>query len=593
MTDLVVKMEKSASIEMSAGSQVVLTGIGTWSFVPPTPRYVAGAGPQNIGSPNSLVGPYADALTIYVEAHSSDVNVTVRTGQDEEQDTVRVSSLALARDVNMMSVQRNSPLSRITMPTPYVGTGLEVLHPSLVFVPGGVSGYRWWIVYTPYPGANSEFENPVIAASNDLKNWVQPIGLPSPVLDSPVGTAFNRDVNLSLHPDGRTLILVVCQRGVAATNRVLILTSQDGINWSDPSLIWSGAVGVTDFGSPSLWYDDAQNEWVMVGHQLDASAPWPLVRTTSKMLKSGWSQSLTTLTFPPPPGRSWWHSCFKRLSSGRIIGIVQDNSGIPGVSGNLYAAQSDNGTSFYSTPLELTGGLYRASFEALVDDAGQESIALVYSRLNAGFLEFAFGDFNKPAYSGQYQAMIGGLLNLAAVAPIQILWGDTFNRPDDATGLGTATSGGTYTQVSADRIGISSNRAYNTNSNNCRAHADLGRPNFSAALAVHTPGSQFYLMFRFTDNNNYWRLGVTSIGGTLALQRIGGGAVQSTQQVGPVVVAGDVIAVNCVQNSIEIVYNGAIVATALDTFNSSATRVGIQASGAVTSFLDSLVAWRI
>lgn len=50
----------------------------------------------------------------------------------------------------------------------------EAYHPKVITFNKKWNGYKYWMSYTPYPGGNSEYENPHIAVSNDLINWYAP-----------------------------------------------------------------------------------------------------------------------------------------------------------------------------------------------------------------------------------------------------------------------------------------------------------------------------------------------------------------------------------------------------------------------------------
>ena len=65
-------------------------------------------------------------------------------------------------------------------------------HPCLVYVPHGFGGYQWWCAYTPYPNADSDFEQPCVAASRDGAKWEVPSGMNFPLFPAPaLGTSYN------------------------------------------------------------------------------------------------------------------------------------------------------------------------------------------------------------------------------------------------------------------------------------------------------------------------------------------------------------------------------------------------------------------
>ena len=78
-------------------------------------------------------------------------------------------------------------------------------HPSVQYFENGFGGYKYWIAYTPYKGCNDYWENPHIAASNDLKNWVVPSGFSNPLDPRPSnyerGAVYNSDTELVYNTD--------------------------------------------------------------------------------------------------------------------------------------------------------------------------------------------------------------------------------------------------------------------------------------------------------------------------------------------------------------------------------------------------------
>ena len=71
------------------------------------------------------------------------------------------------------------PDDYMSTPVPYIGS--ELVHPDVLHVPSGWSGYEYWMAVTPYPGSDSRFENPSIYASHDGETWVTPAGASNPI----------------------------------------------------------------------------------------------------------------------------------------------------------------------------------------------------------------------------------------------------------------------------------------------------------------------------------------------------------------------------------------------------------------------------
>lgn len=74
--------------------------------------------------------------------------------------------------------------------------GEYLVHPSVLYIPEGLSGKKWWLAVTPYPNYNSKYEQPILfcGESNDIIppiNW-EFIG----VIAGPHKNGFNSDPNL-------------------------------------------------------------------------------------------------------------------------------------------------------------------------------------------------------------------------------------------------------------------------------------------------------------------------------------------------------------------------------------------------------------
>jgi len=77
---------------------------------------------------------------------------------------------------DILNVDRFTEDNPLDIPN-YGGTG--VTHPSMLYFPEGVDGYKYWMVYTPYPPASEE--EPCIARSNNGVDFVD-TGISNPVV---------------------------------------------------------------------------------------------------------------------------------------------------------------------------------------------------------------------------------------------------------------------------------------------------------------------------------------------------------------------------------------------------------------------------
>lgn len=83
----------------------------------------------------------------------------------------------------------------------------DVVHPCVRYIPEGFEGHKWWLVYTPYYGADSSMENPILCFSDAQSPNTPPTewkvyGL---VNEKPLD-GYNSDPTL-LHKDGQLYVL--------------------------------------------------------------------------------------------------------------------------------------------------------------------------------------------------------------------------------------------------------------------------------------------------------------------------------------------------------------------------------------------------
>lgn len=487
----------------------------------------------------------------------------------------------------------------VDLPNPYSGQPAAPVHPGPLFVPGGWRGYKYWCAYTPYPGTNSDFENPCVAVSHDGETW-EPRGR-QPLADKPLG-GYNADTHLFLSGDGETLYLAFRERLTSSTNRLKVMHTADGETWSEPVTILSGAVGAQDFGSPSIWWNGTG--YTLISHNLDAAAPWPIQRRVSATadVYGAWGNP-TTVTLPPASGRAWWHSFVLRLSSGQVIGLFQDNNSSAGSGGFLYWAESsDDGTSFSITqPCAAGAGdaaaspvrNYRSAFVPREGSGGVE-VDIYIGRLNPLNIIRCIAVPGRLAMRNDYLTTRSALLASAAALPPHALWADPFGRADSATTLGAAPNGGAYTV--SGTWGIAGNRAYPVASG--RVLAAVGTPNHEISMLIPdmTAGVQQWVIGRATDASNYWRVGCPSPNASglsvLVIQSIVSGSVAVNREIGAIS-RGDVLSMRCSGNVIEVLVNGVPAHRESCTTSLQGASVGWQANVGASVFFDDLLVVRL
>lgn len=539
---------------------------------------------------------------------------------------------------SFLNLRRETALRSVSLPNPYnvatfadmtaknqadvaaakAGTGRAkwealvykdyIVHTSLVYVPGGLAGYIYWAAYTPMPknasAYDNTFENPCVAASNDLQTWVIPPGGANPVVPPLVtATGYNSDPCLYFDEPNKRFVLV--WREADGVSRLKMIVSADGITWTSPVTVWTGATS-NDMSSPSIWFDGTQ--WVVCSHKLDV--PYKMQRMVNGGADpfTGWPALQTDMTPPVIPVswdgvNSWapWHSALRRLPDGRIAGIVQITAG-SGAAGELWLieATAADTTKFYARKLEQAFNSHYASGCALLPNGKVALLASYLPIYSASFLQRIGPDIallaeqpaNEYIAEAARTAGINSLLSNGATKPSGVLWVDSMNRADNAVNLGTADSGGTYT-YSGTQLVITGKRAIPnaTSGNGFALTGDLATTDYSVSVCLNllaktaaTAWGETAILFRVKDASNYYKFGVVGASGrAYRLFKIGGagnlgfcqGSMDGARD-------GDILRVDCKGPNIECYVNGIKFAEFTDAdavLMASGTKVGLLAAG--------------
>ena len=477
-------------------------------------------------------------------------------------------------------------VSSLSLPNPYPDKTNAPVHPSLLFLPEGWAGFRYWLAFTPYPDNDSDFENPCIAASNDGVNWVSTSGYP--LVPKPA-SGFTSDPSLFMAPDLSLMYIVFRER--AATNRLLVSQSSDGVSWSAPVAIVSGSLATQDFASPSIWWNGTG--WTMISHNISASAPYPVQRsvTSGADIYTGWG-SPVSLTLPPKASRQWWHSNFIRLPSGRVVGVISDDSS-PATGGGGYAyiyESYDDGITFLLTAEILTlysGKIYRC---AICNRASSTTLAdLVISDFNAKKLyrhEIKFGALDTVSKFGSY---ISSSVLAGAAKPIGIRMADNFSRAD-ASSIGVSSSGDSYT--AGGTWGILGGSAYPVTSGKQWFNSGSANHSITALLKGLGTGKEFWILARGVSDVTFIRVGLTSATSSelqpISLQVVSGGNIIASSPCG-VVKVGDYLTVECLGAEVRVLRNGLTIFSYMVSVNTTATSVGFQGAASSSTLVQNLV----
>lgn len=197
----------------------------------------------------------------------------------------------------------------------YDGSG-ETTHPDVIYIKESFQGYKFWMVNTPYPALNDDFENPSIWCSNDGETWVIPDGLTNPIVPAPSNPAFHSDPCM-VYAGGKLWVYYRQNTGVGANSSIRVITSSDGVTWGEWVEIGSFAVGVA---SPQIHYEETTGEfWLWyVRHNGCSSNFISLVKQTSTDGVNFTDVGNTYMGFLS--SNEPWHINFKRYNN-RFYGV--------------------------------------------------------------------------------------------------------------------------------------------------------------------------------------------------------------------------------------------------------------------------------
>jgi len=234
----------------------------------------------------------------------------------------------------------------------------SALHPDIVDCGKLWNGYRYWMTYTPLPEVRPDAnENPHIVASNDLKTWIEPVGIDNPIAFEPP-ISYNSDPDLLFDNNKLYCIYRSWTNLPGPGNRALIVAkhSSNGINWSD-SVELIQPSNLSRITSPSVIKDG--NYYYL--YAINAITPNTafIERWRSSSMLSGWSAYDTctvdfTDCFLPDKGAAEtvnfriWHFNVNKIGLNYVMPIytrIDANQNLYAAQ-NIWLASSSNGKTF-------------------------------------------------------------------------------------------------------------------------------------------------------------------------------------------------------------------------------------------------------
>lgn len=456
----------------------------------------------------------------------------------------------------------------------YIGGDDEVVHPSVIYLETAISGYHWWMAATPYSGASSATENPSIFASLDGITWVDP-GT-NPVVAYPGGTNYNSDTFLWWDNDAG-LLRLIWRQYAPPNEHIKLISSADGITWTAETTLWTSLASAYRCVSPSI---NKLSDGTYIMHSVDILlTPYQLVYQTAATLTGTYSNPVPCTYAMPPGGETdVWHPEVRLTDAGQYLGCIQvdDSSGGP-----IYMLSSVDGINFtIGSQLSARNTDYKSAFVRLSDTTGVLYLNNIGVRsiIKHGLV------FDKEKHQ---LAIASARINSVALATAGIagfVHADKFARADNPSSPGTTDSGTAWT-VESGTLGIISNELYapSVANNKCTLTHDSGNIEiFSKLTAV---AGDCYIIFRYQDASNFWRLHGKA--GSFHVQAIVAGGIANQYDIGQItLVDNDEFVVRLLGNQISILLNEIPVFSLRDSRFEMARKAGLQISDTIARVSD-------
>lgn len=519
-----------------------------------------------------------------VLATDSDVSAAVSAhvaAEDPHGDRAYTEAAGVyRRSTDPTTAKMEGRATQLTIPT-YEGSGV-LIHPSVYYTPSGFGGKRYWLTATPYPGDDNAFENPSIWYSDDGDTWTVPVGVTNPVVPHPGGSSYNSDPHLVRGPDELLYLFWRAALDNGATGeRIRYKTSADGVTWS--ATVETGVTSdpnVRSFISPAVIVSDGQ--WVM--YCVNAfPATRTIVRLTADDPAGPWSSPTVVTLAGTVPSQVWNVDAHLVADEWQMLIQSGGSSG-----GDLYVASSIDGLTF-----TLGGPIanryfnydtiyYRSCFLPAIRNSGFAWDMWVTGFGTPHAIGRAFVSFNELRTTITQARYINDVLAAVRRMPPWIV-GDTFAR-DDAGSITTADSGHTWTDGTG--FAIVDRAASPASAANVRMSLDVDVTDHWASVEFVGPTTvEHWLMLRFVDAGNYYRIGIDGNPSTgVSVQAIAGGDLTELGTVRVPESGLETLGVRMVGTAMTVYVNGDLIRTFTDSSLTAGTAVGVQANNTTAAF---------
>lgn len=248
----------------------------------------------------------------------------------------------------------------------------QAFHPKVLSFSKPWNGYRYWMAYTPYPGADQRMENPHIRVSNDKITW-KPFSKNDQPLDPVVpfkrpDKQYNSDTHLVYRKDQNLLECYWRQvDNITRIDRIFKRTTKDGLHWTPRQLVLESNAQIDGILSPSILYENGKYKMWTINYV----GNYPVLYRESTDGFHWSSPTAIQLEYPSDKLRSW-HLDVIHTKKGYEILVVAFYHGNKHRTMNLYYTSSKDNKNYAkcSTVLKPSRsknawdnrGIYRSSF---------------------------------------------------------------------------------------------------------------------------------------------------------------------------------------------------------------------------------------
>lgn len=168
--------------------------------------------------------------------------------------------------------------------TPTPDKSGQAVHPDILYFKDGFGKYKYLLAFTPYPFSNDDYENPCLLVSNNGTDFSTLQGLKNPIVPPPsdVNTGGHySDTDIAYYSGKLILHYVYNKVSVMGPGKIYRITSQDGIKWTKPEMVYIGDKN-RECCSPSIivegehikmWYINGEGNISLV-KSTDDEATW-------------------------------------------------------------------------------------------------------------------------------------------------------------------------------------------------------------------------------------------------------------------------------------------------------------------------------